>query len=247
MAARQRCVVKSNTDYIYVNEDQIDSELKCSICQQAFVRPKIGTKCGHTFCQECIDNWFKQNSTCPSCRERTAFQPLTTRIVLNQLDSNNIERGNFDDHNNRCSEVRVKCQAADLKCTWVGKRSEEAQHSVACPLVTIRPVVADLRNEIVALSHQVQILMNELRQQQSNCVQNQVTVQRQRDVNAAEVVGDFMSRQEYFDELMADMRYRWISGPCNCFRACVKYPYEECRYEVPTFLRCLICSRELIP
>ncbi|UJR18325.1 hypothetical protein I4U23_005227 [Adineta vaga] len=156
MSAQRRSNVNTNADYVYINEDQIDSELKCIICQQPFVKPMIGTKCGHTFCQECIQNWYSGNSSCPSCRQKTSFQPLMTRIVLNQLDrllvrcsycnKNDIERGNFHDHiNRRCSEVRVKCPAADMKCKWVGKQNEQAQHSVECPLVTIRPIIAELQ------------------------------------------------------------------------------------------------------
>ena len=173
MAARQTYSDTSVDQYSYVTEDQIDSELKCSVCNQPFVQPMVGKQCEHTFCKVCIDNWYQQNFSCPLCRMNTPFKPLTTRIVLSQLDrllvrcshchQNNIERGNFDDHiQHQCRQVNVRCKAADLKCTWTGKRQELMEHSAICPLLQIRPVIQELRSELSAQAYQLQVFMDEM-------------------------------------------------------------------------------------
>mmetsp|Transcript_17515 Transcript_17515/g.31278 ORF Transcript_17515/g.31278 Transcript_17515/m.31278 type:complete len:93 (+) Transcript_17515:183-461(+) len=52
--------------FLYVNEENVDEELLCSVCFTAFVEPVIHEMCGVTFCRECVDNqWI---TTCPSCR-----------------------------------------------------------------------------------------------------------------------------------------------------------------------------------
>ena len=43
----------------------------CSVCQDTFEPDQDARKilhCGHTFHLECIDTWFEQASTCPTCR-----------------------------------------------------------------------------------------------------------------------------------------------------------------------------------
>lgn len=43
----------------------------CSICQDTFQPEQVARTiryCGHAFHIECIDTWFEQSSTCPTCR-----------------------------------------------------------------------------------------------------------------------------------------------------------------------------------
>ena len=120
MSAREQHSTTLVSDYSYVNENQIDPELICNICQQPLVNPMGGQQCGHTFCESCINHWYAQDLSCPSCRRKISFVPVTTRIVITQLDrllvrchyckKDNIQRGDFFDHiQKRCSQVPVKC------------------------------------------------------------------------------------------------------------------------------------------
>ena len=50
--------------------EEIEKTKECSICIDEY---KIGDtirqlKCSHTFHQECIDSWLKNNNICPNCR-----------------------------------------------------------------------------------------------------------------------------------------------------------------------------------
>lgn len=43
-------------------------DLSCSICFEPFEAPFV-TKCGHTFCYECVQRHLVVNSNCPTCKE----------------------------------------------------------------------------------------------------------------------------------------------------------------------------------
>jgi hypothetical protein len=127
--------------YTYVNEDQIDVELKCIICHEPFQVPVNCIECGQTFCQECIDKWNQQQSSCPSCRQNGyIFVPVITRVVFNQLNrllvqcslcqQTNIQRGYFSDHiSYKCPKQTVSCTN---KCGWKGYRENSAKHLIKC-------------------------------------------------------------------------------------------------------------------
>jgi len=127
--------------YTYMNEDQIDDELKCMICTEPFQSPVNCIKCGQTFCQQCIDQWNKQQLSCPSCRENGyLFVPVMTRIVLNQLNrllvqcslcqQTNIERSHFSHHISLiCPKQILICMN---KCRWTGCREDLEKHLIKC-------------------------------------------------------------------------------------------------------------------
>lgn len=43
-------------------------DLSCSICLEPFEAPSV-TKCGHTFCYECVQRHLEGNNNCPTCKE----------------------------------------------------------------------------------------------------------------------------------------------------------------------------------
>ena len=143
-------------DYEYLNENSIDGELKCALCMLPFQSPVSG-ECGHTFCADCLNPWLARQSTCPTCRLPIAsgsFHPISTRIVLNQLDrlllrcrrcnQSNIQRSDLNEHEKRCPKQTVSCPAFDIKCPWKGTRSELTKHLEECSFQKIRPAITDL-------------------------------------------------------------------------------------------------------
>ncbi|CAF0926061.1 unnamed protein product [Adineta steineri] len=127
--------------YIYTNEDEIDIELKCSICNEPFQSPMNCKSCGNTYCQECIMQWMQQQLSCPSCRQiGNQFLPVISRVVLNQLNrllvqctlcqQMNIQRSNFNDHIS-CTCPRQIVNCID-NCGWKGCRENLQEHLIEC-------------------------------------------------------------------------------------------------------------------
>jgi len=127
--------------YTYINEDQIDPELKCMICHEPFQSPVNCINCGQTYCRQCIDTWYKEQLSCPSCRENGyLFIPVITRVVINQLNrllvqcslcqQINIERIHFSDHMYLiCPKQIIICTD---KCKWKGHRENLEKHLIKC-------------------------------------------------------------------------------------------------------------------
>jgi hypothetical protein len=63
--------VEKATQRIYsvenFNNENLD-KCMCSICLNVLFVPTTVIKCGHTFCNLCISNWYKTSSTCPLCK-----------------------------------------------------------------------------------------------------------------------------------------------------------------------------------
>ncbi|CAF4028771.1 unnamed protein product [Adineta steineri] len=121
--------------YEYENEQSIDKNLQCIICNEPFIDPVV-TACHHSFCRQCLDKWLQNyNSTCPTCREKiprnspTAITLLSFLCMLNQIlvkcklcGQSNIQRGNFQDHIDRnCSKTIDSCSSTNLWNELPGK------------------------------------------------------------------------------------------------------------------------------
>ncbi|KAF2206013.1 hypothetical protein GQ43DRAFT_459419 [Delitschia confertaspora ATCC 74209] len=49
-------------------ENQTESDHSCLICLEQFDTGVL-TVCGHAYCKECINQWWKEKRTCPKCRK----------------------------------------------------------------------------------------------------------------------------------------------------------------------------------
>lgn len=72
---------------------------KCSICLSSMGSDSYITNCNHTFCRECIEEWFNNNhNDCPMCRSQIReckHNSENTKIkiyFLNNSDNSNNER-----------------------------------------------------------------------------------------------------------------------------------------------------------
>jgi hypothetical protein len=66
----------------------------CTICSSIFKECVEINECKHTFCKECIKNWFLKSKTCPICN----------KLILNV---NNLNDVNFV--NQYIKKLAIKC------------------------------------------------------------------------------------------------------------------------------------------
>ncbi|KAH3762485.1 hypothetical protein Pelo_5652 [Pelomyxa schiedti] len=57
-----------------------------------------------------------------------------------------------------CPKAAAACPAADMGCPWHGAVPDLAEHTRACPVVHLRPVILRLQGEVAALQNRVRTL-----------------------------------------------------------------------------------------
>jgi hypothetical protein len=98
---------------------EIDENLVCSICNEVFKDP-VQIDCDHTFCRECIEQWFFTSQSCPidrrpvSSSERSNLKPAS-RIIKNLIDA-----------------LQVKCIYNKEGCNLVMKLESRNKHASEC-------------------------------------------------------------------------------------------------------------------
>ena len=66
---------------------EVDEELVCSLCTCVLKQPH-SCQAGHTFCRECIAEWFQRSQTCPVDREPLgSLETLTRQRPLENMIS----------------------------------------------------------------------------------------------------------------------------------------------------------------
>ena len=184
----------NNLGFEYVNEDAINHSLKCSICNQPFVRP-VSTNCKkrHKFCRHCIEEWLRHKPSCPTCRQKLNTEDLVSITedivvdVLNELrvkctacGQTGLERGDFNNHlKNSCPQITVNCPAQDIQCPWVGHRSHLPNHLKKCSFESLRPLIVSLTNDNRELKEQVTQLTNNMKEYQRELQQLKERVNQQ--------------------------------------------------------------------
>jgi hypothetical protein len=160
-----------NSGYVYVCEESIGEQSKCTICTKPLV-DSVSTKCeakSHIFCRHCIENWIKRISSCPMCFQELHTQELSPvvdkdlndaldRILVKcvRCEKKGLERGHFHDHKIKvCPKTDVLCTSSDINCTWIGPREQLDKHLKACIFNSLRPLIVQLQTENQRLTSQI--------------------------------------------------------------------------------------------
>ena len=61
--------------FVNISESE-ETELTCSVCHQIFRNPVIVDCCLQAFCEVCIHEWLKNDSTCPYDRKNLTVKEV---------------------------------------------------------------------------------------------------------------------------------------------------------------------------
>ena len=151
-------ITSNNENLPVVPEEIIDekSPLWCPIHLGLLHIPVMSSKCGHSYCKNCIEKWQQSNGRCPICRVNfdTLIPNLIAQHILNILlihcryglfqdtngnwiiDSNGckeiIENENRQIHESNCTYAYVNCPNNQEGCGKIKKRDLEEHHKT-CP------------------------------------------------------------------------------------------------------------------
>jgi hypothetical protein len=149
-------------EYEYVDESSINNNLKCSICKDPFEEP-VKTRCDHTFCYKCIEQWINTVNSCPICRSPISndksLTPVKTCLTfLHIFDTllvkckichrTGIQRSNFKDHLKVCRKRNIcSCIVSDIRCPWIGQNDQLSLHLSQYPYEQLRPILTEFLAE----------------------------------------------------------------------------------------------------
>uniref|UniRef100_A0A096LVB6 Tripartite motif containing 35-12 n=1 Tax=Poecilia formosa TaxID=48698 RepID=A0A096LVB6_POEFO len=81
-----------------------EEDLCCPICQDVFNNPVI-VSCSHSFCKECLENWWKEKSLkqCPICKKKSSKDDPPLNLVLKNLCESFLQQRNQTASEGLCS------------------------------------------------------------------------------------------------------------------------------------------------
>lgn len=146
----------SDYPYDYMDEKSISHYLYCCVCTRPFVDPVTSANNRHG-CRSC----FASNEG--------PFKDITEAIVVEMLngllvrcrlcEEGNIRRGFLKTHEQTvCPGAIVRCKAADIKCTWEGRREFHNRHLAECIFEPLRPAL----EEIITENQQLRVKIEQL-------------------------------------------------------------------------------------
>ncbi|XP_049893942.1 nuclear factor 7, brain-like [Epinephelus moara] len=88
-----------------------EEDLCCPVCQDDVFRDPVVLSCSHSFCKDCLQNWWrqKQERECPVCKRRSSMEPPLNLALKNLCEAFLLER----DH--RASEALCSLHSEKLK------------------------------------------------------------------------------------------------------------------------------------
>jgi len=103
--------------------------LKCGICLDILLDPKIVEPCGHSFCNHCLR--MLQTRVCPLCRTR--IHDYHSSVLLNELSEliakYSLDKEQLEERNQCCQEIEEKDKHLNDECMRLMELMELAHQS----------------------------------------------------------------------------------------------------------------------
>lgn len=129
--------------------------LICPVCKKVFSQPIISVKCGHTFCQTCIEELIRNGQTCPLDDQACdSSQLVLNRAIMGQLEDLQIyckyglrPASTLVGPDTNLDEVLYERDPEG--CPEVVKIGERGKHEESCPFAWVEcPVGKELCGKI---------------------------------------------------------------------------------------------------
>lgn len=87
---------------------------QCSICTDLFESDNTisALPCGHTFHENCINQWLKNANTCPSCRVPVERGKVIKKLFFDKGDDEGIDESKLSNENNN---LKAKLREKDCE------------------------------------------------------------------------------------------------------------------------------------
>ena len=177
-----------NSNFCYIDETNINPHLKCPICAKPFINPVI-MKDGSRSCQTCVSDDDAQQILTPITEQLLLDILGNLRIKCLSCKQENLRRSDFQNHiTSQCPQRIVHCQAADLKCSWIGQYDQLNEHMRICPFERLRPILSVLLDDVIQIKNKqtpvTQSLLELVRvNEQLNKYQNELESLKRRNID----------------------------------------------------------------
>ncbi|KAM4031661.1 LOW QUALITY PROTEIN: E3 ubiquitin/ISG15 ligase TRIM25-like [Anomaloglossus baeobatrachus] len=130
-------------------------ELTCSVCLNIYTDP-VSLKCGHSFCQECIENVRKaqlgsSSLTCPECREEVQELPSLQKNARSNISKHFLsvqqERKTADIFCTYCIHCSVAAVKSCLLCEAALCEDHLKVHSKSTDHILIEPITSTVNRK----------------------------------------------------------------------------------------------------
>jgi len=101
-------------DLLLPGQDGHYAEYTCAICQNLVDAPLL-TACQHVFCTSCLQDWFENKPSCPTCSTELDPRHGAGQLKLASPFAYRV-----------LGRLRVRCSMP--ACNWVGEYSEISAH-----------------------------------------------------------------------------------------------------------------------
>ena len=202
----------------------VDQSLLCGICKEVLKNPRA-MYCGHTYCEECLENWFKSaknvKKTCPICRRDVISSntapvlALTAFIEGLSVKCENavngckmvLKLGDLEKHLEKCGFTLVECSG----CDEIFSQSDFHNHRKKCAKLNdtgcfdarVHAEIVAIQNELFKTKKSLRTSEETVRRLESNLFELRV----QRRIRAE------ATRAEDFRESVWDPDYSYGYSP----------------------------------
>ncbi|XP_041935220.1 nuclear factor 7, brain-like [Alosa sapidissima] len=170
-----------------------DENLTCTICYAIFTDP-VTLKCSHSFCQECLHQYWKDLdvSLCPICRRECSTEEPTLSLAFKSL-CESVKRHNRAGHSDQLcplhgERLKLFCFEDEQPICVICYTSKMHKNHACSPIEeTVLDLKREMRDGISTFHQSLKIL-----QQTKNDLQNTATqIQNQAQYSEVQIIQEF--------------------------------------------------------